>query len=395
MELVGIDYLTLEMSKGGYENVLVITDHFSRYAQAIPTRNQTAHTTARVLYDSFFVHYGLPAKLHSDKGANFETQVIRKLCGVTGMKKTRTTPYHPMGNGMVERFNRTLMNMLGTLQEEQKSDWKSHVSTLTHAFTHAYNAAVHVSTGFSPFYLMFGRHPRLAIDAFLGISSLENKPKRHKDYADQLKDRLQEVYDIALQESKKSAETYKHHYDLRVRHSDLQPGDRVLVRNVGLRGRHKLADKWEATPYIVKRKPMSDVPVYEVYPENSRTSKVRTLHRNLLLPFMSLPGPDINQQPQTIVSSSESEDGSGVDVDSSTSPRCVIPARRPIDVTAASAADQSMDTALSASPVLRRGSRRRQPPKRIQVGKQEADPVPVVGEAVYTIEVPANQVIWL
>ena len=106
-----------------------------------------------------------PAKLHSDKGANFESKVIRKLCNIAGIQKSRTTPYHPMGNGMVERFNRTLLNMLGTMSEKQKSDWKSHVPTLTHA----YNATMHESTGFSPFFLMFGRHPRLAIDAFLGI----------------------------------------------------------------------------------------------------------------------------------------------------------------------------------------------------------------------------------
>ena len=80
MELVCIDYLTLERSKGGYENILVITDHFSRFAQAIPTRNQTAHTTARVLFENYFVHYGFPAELHSDKGANFESKTIKKLC---------------------------------------------------------------------------------------------------------------------------------------------------------------------------------------------------------------------------------------------------------------------------------------------------------------------------
>ena len=106
MEMVCIDYLSLERSKGGYENILVITDHFSRYAQAIPTRNQTAHTTARVLFENYFVHYGFPAKLHYDKGANFESKVIKKLCNLAGITKTRTAPYHPMGNGMVERSTR-------------------------------------------------------------------------------------------------------------------------------------------------------------------------------------------------------------------------------------------------------------------------------------------------
>ena len=177
MELVCIDYLSLERSKGGNENILVITDHFSRYAQAIPTRNQTATTTARVLFDNFFVHYGFPAKLHSDKGANFESMVIKKLCNITGTRKTRTTPYHPMGNGMVERFNKTLLNMLGTLNYKQKSDWKSYVPTLCHA----YNAATHDSTGYVPFFLMFGRHPRLAVDAFLGLRPAEHHAGSHEN----------------------------------------------------------------------------------------------------------------------------------------------------------------------------------------------------------------------
>lgn len=93
---------------------------------------------------------------------------MRKLCGIAGVRKLRTTPYHPMGNGMSERYNKTHLNVLGTLFEQQKSDWKSYVSTLTHA----YNAAEHESTGYAPFYLMFGRHPRLAIDAFLGWNKI-------------------------------------------------------------------------------------------------------------------------------------------------------------------------------------------------------------------------------
>ena len=159
MELVCIDYLSLERTKGGYENILVITDYFIRYAQAISTHNQTAATIARVIFDNFFVHYGFLGKLHSDQGANFLSKMIKKLCNLTGTVKTRTIPYHPMGNGMCERFNKTLLNMLGTLQEKQKSDWKSYFPALTHA----YNAATHKSTGYAPFYLMYGRHPQLAV----------------------------------------------------------------------------------------------------------------------------------------------------------------------------------------------------------------------------------------
>ena len=188
MELVCIDFLSLERSKGGFENILVITDHFTRYAQAFPTRNQEAKTTAKVLFDNFIVHYGFPARLHSDQGRNFESNVIKELCNLAGVDKSRTTPYHPVGNDMVERFNQTLLNMLGTLEDHQKEDWKSYVAPLVHS----YNATRHDSTGYSPFFLMFGRHPRLAVDAYLGLNSPEEPEVRSKEhYATKLKKRLQ------------------------------------------------------------------------------------------------------------------------------------------------------------------------------------------------------------
>ncbi len=199
MELVCIDFLSLERAKGGFEDILVITDHFTRYAQAVPTRNQTAKVTAKALFENFIVHYGFMAYLHSDQGRNFEGKVIKELCKLAGVKKTRTTPYHPMGNGMVERFNQTLLNMLGTLDETQKSDWKSFVAPMTHA----YNATRHDSTGFSPYYLMFGRHPRLAIDAYLNIPFDKEAENSKVAYVGKLKNRLDFAYKLASAEAKK------------------------------------------------------------------------------------------------------------------------------------------------------------------------------------------------
>ena len=89
---------------------------------------------------------------------------------MAGVEKSRTTPYHAMGNGMVERFNHTLFNMLGTLEDHKKEDWKSYVSPLVHS----YNAFRHDSTGYSPYFLMFGRHPTLAVDAYLGLNIQKN-----------------------------------------------------------------------------------------------------------------------------------------------------------------------------------------------------------------------------
>ena len=276
MELVCIDYLSLERSKGGYEKILVITDHFTRYAQAFPTRNGTAQTTARVLYENYFIHYGFPSKIHSDKGASFESKTIKKLCETAGIKKSRTTPYHPMANGMVERFNKILLNMLGTLHEDQRGDWKSHVSTLTHA----YNAAVQDSTGFSTYYLMYGRHPRLAVDAFFGLKSNNGLPITHKDYSDKLKDRLQYAYKRASEEAQAAGKKYKKYYDENVRHAVLEPGDRVLVRNVGLKGCNKLADQWERFPHLVVNQTVPDIPIYRGRKEHSN-SPPRLLHRNM------------------------------------------------------------------------------------------------------------------
>jgi transposase InsO family protein len=115
MEIICIDYLSLERSNDGFEHILGITDHFTRYAPAYPTKNQTAKTTAKILFEQFIVHYGFPSRIHSDQGANFESNLIKELCILGGTNKSHTTPYHAMGNGMVERFNETLLKMLGTV----------------------------------------------------------------------------------------------------------------------------------------------------------------------------------------------------------------------------------------------------------------------------------------
>ena len=285
MELVCIDYLLLEPSKGGVENLLVVTDHFTRYAYACPTKNQTAKTTAKALL-TFFMHYGFPLKLHSDQGRNFESNVIRELCLLTGIKKSRTTPYHPAGNGQCERLNQTLMNMLGTLDEQKKNNWKEHIPLITHA----YNATRHESTNYAPFYLMFGRHPRLPIDLVMGV----NLDSDHADvlqYTKELKTKLERAYGLATEESTRSADRHKKIYDRRIRGACVTVGDRVLVRNIALQGRHKLANRWEDHIYVVLDQPSGKVPVFVVQRED-RQGRKRTLHRNMLLPVNHLPLPN-------------------------------------------------------------------------------------------------------
>ena len=154
----------------------------------------------------------------------------------------------------------SLLNMLGTLQEKEKFDLKSHLPALTHA----YNVAEHASTGYPPFYLMYGRQPRLAIDALLGIGDGALEEKDPSNYAMKLKTRLNTANEAAAKEAAINTDKHKQLYDQKVRNSVLEPGDRVLVEKVGLKGRQKLADLWENHTCIVKRQLAPDIPVYEV-----------------------------------------------------------------------------------------------------------------------------------
>ena len=277
--MVCIDFLTLEPSKGNIQNVFVLTDHFTKYAVAVPTRNQTAKTTADAIFNHFVVHYGLPQRLHSDQGANFCSKIITELCKITGISKSRTTPYHPMGNGITERFNRTLISMLGTLDPEQKHNWKNYI----HPLVHAYNCTAHDSTGFSPYYLMFGRQPNLPVDLVFGINR-NSKSSSLTVYVETLKDNLQEAYKLAETAYKNSQVRQKCHYDTRVRGVTLTEGDRVLVRVVSFDGKHKIQDRWEDHPYIIISQPNNEIPVFKVRREDGQ-GRIRTLHRNLLLPI--------------------------------------------------------------------------------------------------------------
>ena len=148
LELVHIDYLTVEApdnSKSSKDiNILVITDHFTRYAQTHVTSSQKAHVVTKTLWEHFFMHYGFPEKILSEQGRNFESALISELCELTQIRKLRTMPYRPEGNGSCERFNRTLISMLGTLPEDFKSQWPQHISTLTYA----YNCTRSNATGF-------------------------------------------------------------------------------------------------------------------------------------------------------------------------------------------------------------------------------------------------------
>lgn len=283
-----MDFLSIEPDSRNTKDVLVITDFFTKYAVAVPTCNQKSRTVAKALWENFIVHYGIPEKLHSDQGADFESKTIKELCELMGIHKIRTTPYHPRGNP-VERFNRTLLNMLGTLKKCDKVHWSSFVKPLVHA----YNCTKHDSTGFSPYELMFGRQPRLPIDLAFDVPLNREEYKTHSQFVHDLKCRLKKTYDLAMKSTAKVGERNKARFDKHVVESVLDIGDRVLVKNVHLRGKQKLANKWESLVYVVVKRAV-DLPVYTVKPEG-KEGPLRTLHRDLLLPC------DLLQLPEEVL----------------------------------------------------------------------------------------------
>lgn len=279
LDLVCIDFLSIEADSRNVCNVLVVTDHYTRYAQAFPTRDQKASTVAKTLWEKYFIHYGLPTRIHSDQGRDFESQLVSEMLTMLGIKKSRTSPYHPQGDPQPERFNRTLLNMLGTLEPSQKSKWSQHIARLVHA----YNCTVNEATGFSPYFLMFGREARLPVDVCFGVSADSSSSGSYSKYVSKMKQELQAAYQLAQVSSEKMNQSNKARYDQKVRYHSLSVGDRVLIRNLGLKGKQKLADRWSENPYVVESQ-LSGIPVYRLKPVDGN-GPVKVMHRNHLLPL--------------------------------------------------------------------------------------------------------------
>ena len=152
-ERVAMDLLDMSViSAKGHKNILVVCDYFTKYTEAYPLADKTARSVADALMDIWLPRYGFPLFLHSDQGKEFDNTMVHRLSELLGTVKTKTTPYHPRSDGLVERFNRTLLAMLAMFVSREHDNWDD----LLPFMMLAYNTTVHTSTGFTPYRLVFG-----------------------------------------------------------------------------------------------------------------------------------------------------------------------------------------------------------------------------------------------
>ena len=139
LDLLYVDFTSIEATLEPNQsprvaNVLVFQDHFTKHVLAHVTPNQTAKTVVKFLYQGYLSVFGAPARLLSDRGANFMSSVIEEMCKILGIKKLQTTPYHPQTNGLVERSYQMIMQMIGKLGEDKKANRPSHLAEIVHTY---------------------------------------------------------------------------------------------------------------------------------------------------------------------------------------------------------------------------------------------------------------------
>ena len=167
MDLMCVDFTKGDPSTDGKENILVLTDVFTKFSQAFVTPNQKVITIVKFLVDKWFYVYGIPAHIHSNKGHSFDNEIMSYLYAMYRMEQSTTTPYNPHGNTPTERLNCTLIGLLKSLPKEQKSNWPLYLPLLVYA----YNATPHDTTDYQPYKLMFGCKTPSICDAWLGLEN--------------------------------------------------------------------------------------------------------------------------------------------------------------------------------------------------------------------------------
>ncbi len=225
-ERIGMDLVgPLPKSARGHEHILVIVDYATRYPEAIPLRKATAKTIAQELF-LLSSRVGIPAEILTDQGTPFMSRLMADLCRLLKVKQLRTTVYHPQADGLVERFNQTLKQMLRRVVAEDKRDWDLMIPYVLFGIREVPQA----STGFTPFELLFGRQPRGLLD--VAKEAWEQQPAVHRsviEHVREMRDRIDRVMPLVREHLSKAQQAQQRHYNRAAQPREFHPGDRVMV----------------------------------------------------------------------------------------------------------------------------------------------------------------------
>ncbi|KRZ69679.1 Transposon Ty3-G Gag-Pol polyprotein [Trichinella papuae] len=241
MDLVG----PLEETQSGNRYILVVCDYFSKWPEAFPLPNAEAHTVATALVNGVFCRYGAPETLHSDQGRNFESELVKEVCQLFGVTKTRATVYHPQSDGLVERMNRTLLDMLAKTSIDHPEDWDVYLDRVLLA----YRTSVHCTTGTTPSRVLFGRELRLPVDLMYGVPT-DAQVRSAGEYVQHLRRDLERVYEVVRKKAGREQRRQKAWKDRKAYGHVYEPGDQVWMQ---LPTKTKLGAYWDG-PYQVQRK---------------------------------------------------------------------------------------------------------------------------------------------
>jgi len=238
MDLVAIDILSgVPVTPEGYRYILVATDYFTKWLEAYPLEDKEAATCMRALHNGFFSRMGLPRQLHSDQGRNFESKLVSELYSLTGVHKTRTTPFHPRSDGHTERANRTILQMLRATAMENPTDWPNRLP----AVLAAYRMTQHSSTSLTPNKLMLGREVLLPCSLIARPPEDDTTPT--VPFVTSFRDTLHSAHAKVREHVGRTAKRQKKHFDGRVKPMSFSLGQHVWLfwpRPLVIQQSHKL-----------------------------------------------------------------------------------------------------------------------------------------------------------
>ena len=218
-ELVTMDIVEYPLSSQGYRYCLVVVDHFSKWLELYPLRNQKSETIARKVFDCWVPQHGAPEQIHHDQGKNLTVEMIQEICSFFEIWNTQTTPFHPNRMGhLSEAFVQWTVCWQRLLRRIKGTGICTSQPRLT------YNTAVHSITGFSHSFLRFGRELHLPSD-LLQPDSYHSPHELHSDYAAKLKSQLTRAFQTTSETLKVSHRTQKAYYDHWARDNAYQVGD--------------------------------------------------------------------------------------------------------------------------------------------------------------------------